>query len=45
LTYQNKEFEKILTTIFDRTMNEDDKQYQVDVADIIEDHNYQCIQI
>ena len=36
LNYQSDLFEKIIYFVFERILNDEDKQYQIDIEDIIE---------
>ena len=42
--FQSDELKKILNIVLDRVMTDDDKQYKLDVEDIIEEQLYQCVQ-
>lgn len=42
--FQSNELKKILNIVLDRVMTDDDKQYKLDVEDIIEEQLYQCVQ-
>lgn len=41
--FQADEFTKIWNVIMDRVLTDDDKQYKLDVEDIIEEQLYQCV--
>ena len=44
LYFQAAESSKVLYTIYERILTEEDKQFKLDVEDIIEEHISQCVQ-
>ena len=44
LYFQTAENSKVLYTIYERILTEEDKQFKLDVEDIIEEHISQCVQ-
>lgn len=43
LLYKARENDKITEAVLERVMRDEDKQYQLDIDDIIEEHFYQCV--
>ena len=44
LNFKAKNVSNIIEIVLDRTFKDEDKQYQLDIDDVIEEHIYQCVQ-
>ena len=42
--FQAGQFEKVYSLILDRVLTDEDKQYKLDIEDIIEEQLYECVQ-
>lgn len=43
LNFKAKNVSNIIEIVLDRTFKAEDKQYQLDIDDVIEEHIYQCV--
>jgi len=43
LNFKAKNVGDIIAIVMDRNFKDEDKQYQLDIDDVIEEHIYQCV--